>query len=756
MATLTINAAPTSGNIVDPGGTEDHYLIVDVEGDYVIAVLPGTIGNIIMYAAGQGTLLWMIRVHLEPGGYIINCQGSGSPDYGTYSIQVIDCPTGTVMIPDAAATSDSIDALGEYKYYQFTVSAAGRYGLYFTPDTYDGVNRQVYFYGPDDLMLDESYFGYYIIPGVYYFTLAANYSAPAIGAYSLQVVSFTADTPLTIDAAAISDSLDAIGDMNFYQFVVTEAASYKIETIDGTIGSLSMSLYGPDDSSIYIQDRYGSATGEIIINLPIGTYYIQIEQVNDSDIGIYDIAVSYDGPLTGGVISGTVTDLQGDPIEGVDIYLYMGTWEYANLMATTNSSGYYTILSVPAETYKLEFWPSLHVPKWWDNKVDNDDLAGYNNATAIVVVDGSNITGIDAYLLLPGEEEPIDPNAPKCFYGYPKSCGLCTPPILPMPEYGCRCETCKFNCWGTLGENYVPTVVEEYEPPGYEDLSSEPGVTMGKSFYQNAITYVPSVLPVAAIVQSAKNELKKVMVEGAANLNINGSGDSEADTNAMMLNYGLDITKATDQVKAQKLQQFEAGNVAEKGQSVYIAEILKGIDKAFACIWGQISTESIVGLAAEWLEPGDLVHVYTSVDPVTLENCVCVEAADCRDSDDITDDVIEAEYEDITPTHSNFEAKYSVNRRADGFVKTETHPGQRVRIWKDCTNIYASTVVWGTRYYLGEAGSWQGASPVSGNGGFSQEVGMGVKTGGGIGNLSSSGLSFHSYPIIQLVHYWMK
>jgi hypothetical protein len=391
-----------------------------------------------------------------------------------------------------------------------------------------------------------------------------------------------------------------------------------------------------------------------------------------------------------------------------------------------------------------------------------------------VTVTSTNITNLNATLLLIGESEPgeEEPTTYTCLLGYQKTCGLCIPPPIPAAKYGCQCESCRWNCWGNLGINYSYTPVVEYQPAGWEDLSSEQGVNFGTDYYKNAITYVPAKLPINDIIQSVKNEVKKVTEEVAANSHINGQNDTEEDSNSIFSDYNLDPTKVEDQIQAQKLMQFEAQNAAEKIQSVYIAEILKAIDKELACIWGQlINAVRLVGTAAEQLYKGELVHVYYGIDPVTSKSIVCVEKADCEyprfvgGLDDPWLDLTEAQ-QAITPRISG------ENRRADGYVKFDTIPGAQVTIWTDGLNENVWIVEQdpldpdldiddlsdpydtgknyryeGKRYFLSHNGyasivAYNGEYQGTQIGGFSQEVGI----------MHPKGLIFQNFPI-TVFHY---
>jgi len=220
-----------------------------------------------------------------------------------------------------------------------------------------------------------------------------------------------------------------------------------------------------------------------------------------------------------------------------------------------------------------------------------------------------------------------------CFFGLEKSCGLCTPPTpgVNAGDYKCQCNTCRFNCWGLNGINWDPTeaIVVDYHPEGWEDLSANQGILFGSDFADDFLgEYTPNILPIENIVKSAKNALKQTSEEIAENPHVNPTLDSEEDINKVFEDYGLDPTKAEDQVQAQKQMQFEAQNAAEKLQSVYIAEILKGVDKEMACIWGQLTNQIVLAEALEDLQPGDLVHLTYTTDAYG-NKILAVEKATC-------------------------------------------------------------------------------------------------------------------------------
>jgi 5-hydroxyisourate hydrolase-like protein (transthyretin family) len=140
------------------------------------------------------------------------------------------------------------------------------------------------------------------------------------------------------------------------------------------------------DGSSYPDDFfYGAESG--------GTYYL--------DVCAYDGAGSY--TLTYRIedaahISGTVTNVGGSGLTGIDVIAYQwsevyGDWVYAGV-AGTAGDGDYTFDSLAQGRYRLRFADSagVYLPEYYDDKPDLD------TANDVTVTAGATAAGIDAVL----------------------------------------------------------------------------------------------------------------------------------------------------------------------------------------------------------------------------------------------------------------------------------------------------------------------------------------------------------------------
>ncbi|MBN2005887.1 MAG: carboxypeptidase regulatory-like domain-containing protein [Anaerolineae bacterium] len=97
---------------------------------------------------------------------------------------------------------------------------------------------------------------------------------------------------------------------------------------------------------------------------------------------------------TGGRITGTVTDADGAPLSGVDVWIHPAGEKAALISTATDSQGYYvTGFGLPSGAYQVEFnAPSGYLTQWYAN------AAGQNGAMPITVVAEATVPNINAVL----------------------------------------------------------------------------------------------------------------------------------------------------------------------------------------------------------------------------------------------------------------------------------------------------------------------------------------------------------------------
>ena len=109
-----------------------------------------------------------------------------------------------------------------------------------------------------------------------------------------------------------------------------------------------------------------------------------------------EAVVGIDAQLSeGGSISGTVTDVNGDPVEGIEVSTSDGS-------SLTTSDGSYLITGLIPGSYLVSFRDvddvadRGYLSEWYDD-ADNE-----GSATPVVVADGEVVAGIDAELSVGG------------------------------------------------------------------------------------------------------------------------------------------------------------------------------------------------------------------------------------------------------------------------------------------------------------------------------------------------------------------
>ena len=204
----------------------------------------------------------------------------------------------------------------------------------------------------------------------------------------------TSTTTLIVDAAPVQGNIDPAGEYDFYQFTVTTAGYYKIETWLETLTDSYMYLYGPNDSDNLLEEDDDGGTGlasKITRYLEPGTYYVTIRGYNSSYTGTYTISVV---TTAAGTVSGRVTDISSAGIENVSVEIYDLDWNYLTNV-WTDSDGYYTASGVPAGNVKVYFYARYagnYFSEWYNDKAD------FDTADSVSVPNGGTVSGINAQL----------------------------------------------------------------------------------------------------------------------------------------------------------------------------------------------------------------------------------------------------------------------------------------------------------------------------------------------------------------------
>lgn len=195
-------------------------------------------------------------------------------------------------------------------------------------------------------------------------------------------------------------------------------------TISGRVRSESGPLQGVcvnAQTVPYVDTGYGNATtnsaGEYAITgLPAGTYKVQFsacsagnyagewwdDKTDPTTADTFALAAGasrtgIDAELrTGATISGTVTDTGATPLQGICVSASGGG---ASATARTDASGAYTVIGLPAGSFKVSFTSCAsgmnYVTQWWNGKPSS------SLADPITLTEGAGASGIDA-ALVPG------------------------------------------------------------------------------------------------------------------------------------------------------------------------------------------------------------------------------------------------------------------------------------------------------------------------------------------------------------------
>lgn len=105
-----------------------------------------------------------------------------------------------------------------------------------------------------------------------------------------------AENELTIGAPPFSATIGAFGETDKYNFVVTSAGTYRMETTGAL--DLVMSLFGPNDETRAIDqddDSGAKLNPKIVAQLNPGTYTLKIRHFSNRRTGEYKVSVSQEG-----------------------------------------------------------------------------------------------------------------------------------------------------------------------------------------------------------------------------------------------------------------------------------------------------------------------------------------------------------------------------------------------------------------------------------------------------------------------------
>lgn len=105
---------------------------------------------------------------------------------------------------------------------------------------------------------------------------------------------------LSVGAASVGGNISPAGDGDLYQFTITEASTYVIETFPVTLKGDLMSLYGPGGmTNLIARDQNSSVNGmaRLALMLAPGTYRARVQAADAAATGSYTIKILNIGAL---------------------------------------------------------------------------------------------------------------------------------------------------------------------------------------------------------------------------------------------------------------------------------------------------------------------------------------------------------------------------------------------------------------------------------------------------------------------------
>ncbi len=195
-------------------------------------------------------------------------------------------------------------------------------------------------------------------------------------------------------------------------------------------------------------------------------YYNGVYELEEAEV----VTIAAEEQVTGidfvfganlGLLSGLVTDQDGNPLEGVEVIASADTyWNYFH--AYTDANGEYE-LALPPNLYFIQFndYTGLHQSEWFDDAVQQSDaLLIPIEPDAPFVADAS----LDAMGSIAGTVTMADGGAPDWFYVNALPSSDYTPPRVPSQVDGTRSlsET-TYLIGGLAPDTYIVEVFAEYQ-----------------------------------------------------------------------------------------------------------------------------------------------------------------------------------------------------------------------------------------------------------------------------------------------------
>jgi hypothetical protein len=299
LVTLTVNGPTLAGNISSRGDVDWYQFMVCAAGGHTIETWAGTLADNYMYLYGpnsQTTLVGedddsgtgkaaRIARSLSPGIYYVKVRAGNSRGTGTYTIRA----TGVASGP--SVTSYAING-GDPSTWSRSVtlgnicSGSPTHYMASEDSAFSGASWQTYGTSP----------GFTLSSGngtkTVHFRVRDSAGIESASVSDSITLSETDIVTLTVNGATLTGNISPAGEVDWYQFTVSAAGTYTIETWAGTLADNVMYLYGPGSQTTLIEsddDDGIDNAAKIVRSLSAGTYYVKVGAYGPDGTGTYTI-----------------------------------------------------------------------------------------------------------------------------------------------------------------------------------------------------------------------------------------------------------------------------------------------------------------------------------------------------------------------------------------------------------------------------------------------------------------------------------
>ncbi|MDQ1355380.1 MAG: hypothetical protein QG657_5690, partial [Acidobacteriota bacterium] len=240
---------------------------------------------------------------------------------------------------------------------------------------------------------------------IYFYNSGQNYFNEW---YNNKTTFETAD-PLNITAGQTIANIDAqLAQGGAISGTITDSSGNPIDLAGVSIYDMNNQYIagaGANSSGYYLTTTLPAGNYKILFIPPYGGVYLSQWYNNKAtfaDANAIPVTEGQTTPgvdaqlLTGGSVTGTVTDISDNPIQNVNVNLYLTSGSYKT--AVTNAEGKYEIVGIATGNYKVYFNAAStgYCSEWYIDKTT------YDTADPVGVTAGQTTAEIDAQLILGG------------------------------------------------------------------------------------------------------------------------------------------------------------------------------------------------------------------------------------------------------------------------------------------------------------------------------------------------------------------